>query len=191
MRLLRIVLPFLLTGLFACNNSEPVKEAKKRNLEIYDVEAFDMTDEALFIVDLSNYFQASSAMSEIAVENATEEEVKRYARDIITSHHEMQNRIRAIAGRSNLALPAEPSESMQEKIEALKKKEPIELSRAYLDHMEDIHLKIGKKADALVSETELEPFLELAREMSSLQFRHLERAQQLQESIYPTEASNS
>lgn len=185
MKLLKISALLLLTLLFACNGGDPVEEAKEENYDTFG-EEFDMNREVEFMVEFTNYHYASAAMSDLAVKSATEEEVKLYAKDIKTDHNMLFERLKAIAGEVKVKLPTGPSEEMQARLSEMKTMEPERLTREYLDQMEVIHQEIQTLADKVIAETEMDQtLLDLARAVSAHQLRHLERAQNLQERIYP------
>ncbi|GGA98958.1 DUF4142 domain-containing protein [Puia dinghuensis] len=146
------VTAFVSFGCGGNSSSNPIEAAKDSNAAKIDSTrdatskmasvppSVSQTDQK-FAVDAANAGMTEIEAAKTARQNGREADVKEYAAMIIKDHTEVADKLKAIAAKKNLTLPADISRESQEDIAALQKKTGKDFDKAYLKMMVADHKK--------------------------------------------------
>lgn len=78
-------------------------------------------------------------LGELAAASASSQQVKDFARQMVTDHGKANDELKDLAARKNISIPAALDEKGKEKYDELAKKTGTEFDQAYADFMVDDH----------------------------------------------------
>jgi putative membrane protein len=100
------------------------------------------TADQKFVVDAVNGGMTEIEAGRLAQQQGVSADVKKYGAMLVKDHEEANEKLKAIAAKKNLTLPATISPEMQESISGLQKKTGKEFDKAFLDMMVSDHKKV-------------------------------------------------
>lgn len=98
-------------------------------------------DASDFAVNVANAGMKEVALSQLALQNATEQRVKDYASMMIKDHNEAAGKLKDIASAKNITLPAKVGDDAQKDIDKLGKKTGSDFDKDYMHMMLSDHKK--------------------------------------------------
>jgi putative membrane protein len=130
--------------LYSCNpkDSGDSKDlAEEQNEEKFDDKKTE--NDADFVVDAADGGMLEVRLAELAMKTSTSNEVKNYAKMILTDHSKTNTELKTIAEKKNITLPIDISEDNQKTYDDLANKTGEDFDKAYCkvmvdDHKEDI-----------------------------------------------------
>ncbi len=129
--LLIAVVPFVINA--QTNNK---KDAQDRN----EVKFADASD-ANLLVDAFSSGMMEIRLAESIKARTVMEDVKKIAATMISTHTDMNNRIRQIATNKKISLPTELTKSQADDLEAFNKKSAVDVNEEYVDMLVASHKK--------------------------------------------------
>jgi len=138
--------------LSACNpkdSGDSKDMAEEQNEEKFDDNKTE--NDAEFVVDAADGGMLEVQLAELAMKTSTSNEVKSYAKMILTDHSKTNTELKTIAEKKNITLPIALSDKNQKKYDDLADKTGEDFDKAYCklmvdDHQEDIK-EFKKQAD--------------------------------------------
>ncbi|CAN5128524.1 hypothetical protein BH23BAC1_BH23BAC1_29990 [soil metagenome] len=142
--------------LYSCdsnpNRQDSAEAAEQRNEERL-ANNDDLEDDSEFVVEAASGSMMKVELGKIAAERANSPQVKNFAQKIANDHSKANERLKTIAQRKNIALPASLPNEHQRKVENLREKSGSEFDKEYMDLMVEDHEddvdKFEKAADDL------------------------------------------
>ena len=104
--------------------------------------------DAKFATDAANGGMAEVAMGKVAMEKATNPQVKEFATMMVTDHTKANDELMAIAKTKNITLPVAPDADHQKMMADMSAKSGKDFDKAYVDAMVDGH----KKTESLMKD---------------------------------------
>lgn len=136
--------------LSSCNNNannpqseKPVDSAQDVNEAVKPVD----NNSSEFAVKAANGGMMEVEMGKLAQEKAQNPRVKAFATMMVNDHTKANDELKDLAGKKNIALPAELSTESKEHIDKLAKKTGKDFDKDYMDMMVDDHDKDVKEFD--------------------------------------------
>lgn len=177
MQALKSISFLLLISLIFSACGGPVEEAKEANEEKFEDTVLE--DDANFAVEFANYLMFTDTLSEIVLNNTSDQLLKDYASKLQSDHQDLHTQLKTIADKAKIVLPEYISPDYQDIVEDIAEEDEADMREDYLEKMMEMHEKFGKKADDKIADTEFSQFLDFARHVSSQQYVHLEQAKAL------------
>lgn len=152
--LLVISLLALMSGC-ANDSTDKVDEANKRKIESQSAAInADAKDDAVKMaekmVDLAGMNMTARSLSEVALQQATNPQVKNYARRVLDGNRQAETDLTQLARSLSLQLPAALSSEGQDRVADLKNTKPgTEFDLKYLDELGKVSKKSASVADDL------------------------------------------
>jgi putative membrane protein len=132
----------------ACNNaSKDSKESADSVNNVKDTTTTGATgiavdeNDAKFATSVANGGMAEVALGKVAVEKATNPQVKECAEMMVADHGKANEELMAIAKTKNITLPVAPDDEHQKMAADVSAKSGVEFDKAYVDAMVDGHKK--------------------------------------------------
>lgn len=175
-----------LYSLSSCNNQrdDSVDRAEEMNEHKEDTRpGFVDQDDAEFAVEAADGGMAEVALSKVAMERASHQEVKDFANMMVQDHGTANEKLKAIAVNRGITLPDSMSRKHQENRDDLMKKSGSDFDKAYVDQMVDDHQKtvnLFERAISAVEDPELNRF---AQETLPTLKHHLQMCEALQDKL--------
>ncbi|TWF42686.1 putative membrane protein [Chitinophaga polysaccharea] len=140
----------------SCGNStnrnpqseKPVDSAKDLNEIAKPVDE----NSSKFAVDAANGGMMEVAMGKLAQEKASNARVKAFGAMMVTDHTKAGDQLKELAGKKNIALPAELSTQEKNHLDDLGKKSGKDFDKSYIDMMVDDHDKDVKEFEKASSD---------------------------------------
>jgi putative membrane protein len=137
---------FLLSSLLLYNCNPKDSGDSKDMAEEQNEEKFDdkkTENDAEFVVDAADGGMLEVRLAELAMKTSASNEVKNYAKMILTDHSKANTELKTIAEKKNITLPIDLSDKNQKTLDDLKDKTGEDFDKAYCkvmvdDHKEDI-----------------------------------------------------
>lgn len=175
-----------------CSSNDSTDKADRINDERIDKQAIAVSDDAKkdakevsrLMVRLSDSGLTEYELSKIALQKATNPEVRAYSQRAINDHQQDDRTLRALAKQMNVTLPAELSEkskSYQEKLTS--QKAGTEFDLQYLSNMVDLNDKAIDAADDLIDLAPNDDAKTFARKMLDDDKKHKDQAKQLKNAL--------
>lgn len=142
----------------AKDSTDKVDEANKQKIESQSAAiSKDAKDEAVKMaekmVDLAGMNMTARSLSQLAVERATNPQVKDYARRVLDGNRQSDNELMQLARSLSLQLPASLSSEGQDRVADLKNtKGSTEFDLKYLDELKKVSKKSVSVADDLADD---------------------------------------
>lgn len=139
--------------LSSCNNrpnpqsEKPVDSAQDINETAKPVD----NNSSEFAVKAANGGMMEVQMGKLAQEKAMNPRVKAFATMMVNDHSKANDELKELAGKKNIALPAELSTETKDHIDKLSKKSGKDFDKDYMDMMVDDHDKDVKEFDNAAS----------------------------------------
>ncbi len=180
----------LLSLLLSCNSGAPdsVKSAKEVNAKRIDTEAppgDSLTvplskDDADFLVNTASDKMLGKQLGQMAVDKSSNQKVKDLGAMIVKDLGETEEKLKELATKKNVILPADVSNKEQKQKEDLMRKTGIEFDRSYIDITVNDYNKDIKdygRAAKYATDPEVKSF---ASNSLALLYTHLDSARNLQ-----------
>lgn len=164
---------------FAACNSNKTEDSTEVAEEQNDAKLDDtkVEDDAEFAVAAADGGMMEVKLGDLAQTNASDAEVKKFAKTMSTDHSKANEELTALAQQKNITLPAMLSDDKQKKYDDLAKMTGAEFDKAYIDFMVEDHkedVKAFEEAAADAKDPEVKAWA--AGKVPTLK-HHLEMAQ--------------
>ena len=138
---------------------------------------------AMFLSEAAHGGHAEIATSQLAMQKATNPQVKEFARMMVQDHQQSNQELMQIAQKKGMDLPKRPDEMHMKESATLKNLSGAEFDRAYMTAQVADHQKMVTKYQEKASSAQ-DPDVRrfAASQLPNLQ-RHLEQARQIQQSL--------
>lgn len=100
-----------------------------------------MEDDSKFAVDAANSGMTEVQLSQVALKNASSQDVKNFAQRMIEDHGKANEELKATAAQKNITLPVAPDEDKQKMIDDMSAKTGSDFDKDYMDQMVEDHNK--------------------------------------------------
>jgi putative membrane protein len=121
--------------------------------------------------------------SQVAVQKAQVEDVKRFAQRMIDDHTAMTGRLQKVAQAKGVNLPQQLDKKHQEKIDSLSKKTGVDFDKAYTDDIVDSHKKDIDNFEKAAKDAKDPSIKEFATTTMPSLREHLQTAQSLKDKV--------
>lgn len=173
-----MILSFLFIG---CNQT-PEQRAKSVNEDKFFSDS-RLGKDADFLVEYAAALNFSTALSELAAERLVDANLLAFANEVRTDHYQIKNELSSLAGDFQIEIPAELSLTQKAELEVMDALPQAGFAPEYLERMINLHKDWENELQDVISNTKVEPILDFARKVNDHQFRHIERAQKLEEAL--------
>lgn len=131
---------------------------------------------------------ASSGMMEVQLgekmaQNATNPEVKNFAKEMVKDHTKLNEELKALAAKKNITVPTGLADKHKDIIEDVMEKKGKEMDKEYIDKMVDAHQKDLDKFDEKAKDAKDADLKNWAEKSIPTLRMHLEMAQKLQDKM--------
>jgi putative membrane protein len=137
------------------------------------------TTDSDFMIQAVADGMAEVNMGRLALKKSSDPQVKRLAQRIVSDHTEANGKLRALALRKHVRLPAEPTAEAIQKAAAMKKMEGKNFDRAWADAMVKDHLKAIDLFATASQQAEDTAVRKFAEDTAPALQTHLQMAQKL------------
>lgn len=181
----------LITGLaltYGCSSRDSAGKAEKINEEKIDKQAVAISsddkdqakDVSKGLVDLASMGMTEYELSKVALQRATNPQVKAYAQQTMNEHQQDERALRDLARQLNVTLPTDMAKEGKNRVDDLQDKKPgTALDLAYLTEMSKVNDKAIDVADELEDDAPTEAVKAFAKKIQSDDKKHKEQAKQL------------
>ncbi|MFD2570917.1 DUF4142 domain-containing protein [Spirosoma soli] len=195
MKINQLTTSFLLalTLFYSCSSgTDSTENANKANEERIDKQAVaassDAKDEAKNVsksmVELTNTSMTEYELSKVALQKATNPEVRSFAQQAMNDHQQDERTLRAIAKQMNVILPTELSGKSKGSIGKLSDmKAGTEFDLQYLDYMTNVNDDALDAADELEDSAPADNVKSFAKKITEDDKKHKDRAKQLKNAL--------
>ena len=159
--------------LYSCNDgtgTNTTTDTTTTTNALNDAEITDNTSGAASMIGAKDSdFAKDAAMSSmmevelgnIALQNASSQDVKEFASMMVTDHSAANDRLKSIASQKNIALPMALSQEHQKEVQDLRTKTGADFDKMYVERMQKHHemdIEKFKKASEELTDTDLKNF---------------------------------
>lgn len=159
------VITFISGSLLACGNNTNRQDAPDDSVEqverLNDSIAATRGDDTDFAVKAADAGLAEVQLGELALQKASAQSVKDFARKMIDDHKKANDELKAIADRKGITLPPAPGKDHVDHLQKMQDKSGAEFDRDYISMMVDDHAKVVdlfEKAANDAEDTDLKSF---------------------------------
>ena len=177
MKTLQLLLPALLLIAVGCDNDTPKEEALEQNARRF--EDITIEDEVKVLTKYAANSLLSIRLADVALQRTQNEDVKALATKIAKDHRSLYKGLEEIAANYGITLPVKLSEQQKETLAELKNKEGNAFNKMYLSTVIDYHKAFDGKMEDIISGTDYDGLINLARAIDSHAYVHLNRAKEL------------
>lgn len=178
------VLAGMLCSIAACNNnSRTADDSVEQAQDVNDTTAAVKMDDSEFAVKAADASLAEVQLAKLALERATDQQVKDYAQQMIDDHNRANDELMTIAANKNITLPPVPSEDHAANMRDLQEESGTDFDRAYIDQMVKDHnavVSLFEDASKNAADPDLKNFA--SKTLPALQ-QHQEHAKELRDSL--------
>jgi putative membrane protein len=178
---------------YGCSSgSDSADKANKINEERIDKQAVavssDAKDEAKDVtrnmVELANTSMTEYELSKVALQKATNPEVKSYARTAMNDHQQDDRTLQSIAKQMNVVLPSAINSKSKNHVDKLNDmKSGTEFDTQYLDYMASINDDALDVADDLKDDAPTDAVKTFAKKLIDDDRKHKDQAKQLKNAL--------
>lgn len=163
-------------------------KAKEQNEKRIDQQATAISDDAKDdakkvvdnMVDLFSMGMTEYELSKVALQKATNPEVKAYAQRALNEHQQGEKQLRDLARTMNITLPANLAKDGKDRLEDLQDEKPgTAFDTQYLKEMAAVNDKATDAADDLADNAPNDAVKTFARKLEESDKNHRDRAKQL------------
>lgn len=172
-----LLLPALLLIAVGCDNDTPKEEALEQNARQF--EDITVEEEVKVLTKYAANSLLSIRLADVALQRTQDETVKALATKIAKDHRSLYKGLEEIAANYGIALPIELSEQQKETLAKLKSKEGDAFNKMYLSTVINYHEAFDGKMEDIISGTDYDGLIDLARAIDSHTYVHLNRAEEL------------
>ncbi len=173
----------------ACNNPRTADDSVDQAQDVNDTTAMTNEDDADFAVKAADAGLAEVELGKLALEKATDQRIKDFAKKMVDDHQQAGDELMTIATRHNITLPPVISEEHANKQRKLMEKSGAEFDREYIDLMVKDHnhaVSLFEDASTDARNADLQAFA--AKTLPTLK-KHQDEAKALQDSINPIDTT--
>lgn len=148
-------------ALTSCNSNDSDSRANEANEKKIEQQATGISDDAKKdakqtangLVELASMAMTEYELSQIAVKQATNPEVRSFAQQALNRHAQEQKEVREVAQALNITLPTELSKEGRDRVDDLREEKPgTAFDLKYLEEIGKVHDKAADVADDLGDE---------------------------------------
>lgn len=174
--------------LFGCSSNDSTNKADKINDERIDKQAIAVSNDAKedakkvsrYLVHLSNSGTTEFELSKVALQKATNPEVRGFAQRAMNEHQQNDKALQSLAKQMNVTLPAELSDNSKTSLGKLTEMKPgTEFDLQYLDNMATVNDDALEVADDLQDLSPNDAVKAFAKKLSENDGKHKDLAKQL------------
>ena len=182
----------LLAGYGCSSKTDSTEQAKETNEERIDDQAVntrnndkdDAEDMSDGLVDLANTGMTEYELSKMAVQQATNPDVKAYAQKAVSEHEKDEYGLTKLAREMNLTLPTTLSKDGQDSMEDLRdEKAGKDFDKKYLSEMQSVNKKAIDVADDLEDDGPSDAVKKFAAKIKADDTEHRNRAEALEKAL--------
>lgn len=180
-----IIVAGLLLGGCGQDSKDKAKEQNEKKIDqqataISDDAKKDAKDVAENMVDLFSMGMTEYELSKIALQKATNPEVRAYAQRAMNEHQQGEKQLRDMARTMNITLPANMAKDGKDRIEDLQDKKPgTAFDTQYLKEMSSVNDQSIDAADDLADNAPNDAVKTFARKLEEGDKSHRQQAKQL------------
>lgn len=135
-----------------------------------------LLDPAAFLASAYRDGLAEIQVSQLAVQKASNDEVRRFAQRMIDDHTQANNQIAALAQQKGITLPSAPSPEQQAVADDLSRLRGVDFDKAYMDENVVMHVKDVRLAQQQADRGRDQQIADFARQVSPALASHLASA---------------
>lgn len=178
----------LAVALLACGGNDSDSKAEKANEKRIDQQATGISDDAKKeakqtaegMVELASMSMTSYELSQLAAKQATNPDVKAYARQAMQKYVANEKQTRELAQNLRLVLPTELSKEGRDRIEDLREEKPgTAFDLKYLEEIGKVTDKAADVADDLADDAPNDQVREFANRLKKENKESRDRARQI------------
>jgi putative membrane protein len=191
MKTLHFFMAILVSAAFAaaCNNPRTADDSVDQAQDVNDSTAMTNEQDADFAVKAADAGLAEVELGKLALEKATDQRVKDFAKKMVDDHQRANDELMTIATRHNITLPPVISEEHADKQRKLMEKSGEEFDREYIDAMVKDHNKVVSLFEDASSDARNADLQAFASKTLPTLKKHHEEAKALQDSINPMDTT--
>ncbi|MBC3787119.1 DUF4142 domain-containing protein [Spirosoma utsteinense] len=179
----------LLLGGCGKDSKEAAKEVNEKKIDqqataISDDAKSDAKEVADNVVELFSMGMTEYELSKIALQKATNPEVRSYAQRAMNEHQQNEKQLRDMARTMNITLPATMAKDGKDRIEDLQDEKPgTAFDLQYLKEMNTVNDKATDTADDLADNAPNETVKTFARKLEEGDKKHRDQAKQMRNAL--------
>lgn len=184
-----LVVSGLLLGGCGKDSKEAAKEVNEKKIDqqataISDDAKSDAKEVADNVVELFSMGMTEYELSKIALQKATNPEVRSYAQRAMNEHQQNEKQLRDMARTMNITLPATMAKDGKDRIEDLQDEKPgTAFDLQYLKEMNTVNDKATDTADDLADNAPNETVKTFARKLEEGDKKHRDQAKQMRNAL--------
>lgn len=179
----------MLLGGCGTDSKETAKEVNEKKIDqqataISDDAKKDAKDVADNMVELFSMGMTEYELSKIALQKATNPEVRSYAQRAMNEHQQNEKQLRDMARTMNITLPATMAKDGKDRVEDLQdEKAGTAFDLQYLKEMNTVNDKASDTADDLADNAPNDAVKTFARKLEDSDKKHRDQAKQMRNAL--------
>ena len=179
----------ILLGGCGSDSKDKAKEVNEKKIDqqataISDEANKDAKDVADNLVELFSMGITEYELSKIALQKATNPEVRSYAQRAMNEHQQNEKQLRDMARTMNITLPATMAKDGKDRIEDLQDEKPgTAFDLQYLKEMNTVNDKASDTADDLADNAPNDAVKTFARKLENGDKKHRDQAKQMRNAL--------
>jgi putative membrane protein len=150
-----LIAVFTLSSCQNSNSADSKEMAEDQNEEKFDTKTAEQN--AQLMVDLVSGQYYEIRLARYAMQKSTNSEVKSIAGMMITDHTNFLDKLKSLAAEKSISLPNEDSTVVNNKIDDLKDKKPMDFDKAWTNAMIDKHQATVDKIQKAIDDKNTDP----------------------------------
>jgi putative membrane protein len=171
------------------NKAEAKEEAAEDKADAVDADKTKA--DAEFAVKAADGGMLEVQLAQLAEKKATSQEVKKFAKQMMTDHMKANDELQSLASQKNITLPADMSDDCKKDVDRLSKLSGAEFDKEYMKFMVDDHeddVDEFKKASNDANDADIKAF---AAKVLPVLENHLDMAKKTKETVDKMEHRSS
>jgi putative membrane protein len=179
----------ILLGGCGTDSKDKANEVNEKKIDqqataISDDAKKDAKDVANNMVELFSMGMTEYELSKLALQKATNPEVKSYAQRAMNEHQQNEKQLRDMARTMNITLPATMAKDGKDRVEDLQDEKPgTAFDLQYLKEMNTVNDKAADKADDLADNAPNDAVKTFARKLEDSDKKHRDQAKQMRNAL--------
>lgn len=169
----------------SCENNSTEQDSTEVAKDANDAKFDDtnMEKDTKFAVKAANAGMTEVQVSQLALTNASSNDVKQFAQMMIDDHGKVNEELKATAAQKNITLPAAPDDDAQKMISNLSEKKGKDFDKDYMNHIVNAHedaVKLFREEANDGHDADLKAWA--AQKLPTLE-QHLEQAKKIKDAL--------
>ncbi|WP_080238638.1 DUF4142 domain-containing protein [Spirosoma rigui] len=179
----------ILLGGCGTDSKDKAKEVNEKKIDqqataISDDAKKDAKDVADNMVELFSMGMTEYELSKLALQKATNPEVRSYAQRAMNEHQQNEKQLRDMARSMNITLPATMAKDGKDRVEDLQDEKPgTAFDLQYLKEMNTVNDKAADTADDLADNAPNDAVKTFARKLEDSDKKHRDQAKQMRNAL--------